>query len=512
MRLMRPRLLSNLLRAQGMAAVLLAVSCDGDHTATTFIPEPDAPVTPLVFPDEPFRAMRPLPAAATAFTPPKPESFQLDNGLQVFLVERATIPHVSWYLTFPGGSQLDPPGKEGLASLCLNVSFQGSVGASRQTREHLLADMGADVNLTVGNDQVTWFGESSQSSVNDAAALWMNLFLSPAWNPQDFQGTREVRLATLSAGPSQDPPAVASRVSSLLYWGREHPFNRTITAQSLQQIRLGDCFDFFARVVRPMGAKLFVAGAINRAQLTMAFDRLASLSGGPAMSLPPPPAAPVPGKLFFVHAPGAPQSIITIRGRGPSRSAPDYHAAETMAEILAGSSVSSRIGLNVREMHGYAYSTFGAFTYTPAGGSFFFSAPVRTDATVESLQEVLEEVRKMREAGATSEELEREHRGRLAGLPYLFETAGSTLAEYDILDGLGVPFTFFDTYAQDFAAVTSAATQQAAMTYLAPDSLQTLIVGDRTGVLEKLRLLAGMRPELMGTEVIQLDSEGNPTP
>jgi zinc protease len=512
MRLMRSPLRSILLRVPVVAAVLLTANCDGDAKTTTLTPEPEAPVTPLVFPDEPFRAMRPLPAAATAFAPPRPETFQLDNGLQVFLVERATIPHVSWYLTFPGGSQMDPPDKQGLASLCLNVSFQSNGTISRQGREHLLADMGADVNLNLGSNEVTWFGESRQSSVNDAAALWMNLFLAPDWDPSDFEGTKRVRLTTLSAGPSQDPPAVASRVSSRLYWGREHPFNQTITAQSLQRITLPDCFDFFARVVRPMGAKLFVSGAINRAQLTLAFARLATLAGGAAMSLPPSPATPVPGKVFFVHAPRAPQSIITIRGRGPSRTSPDYHAAETMAEILAGSTVSSRIGLNVREMRGYAYSTFGSFTYTPAGGSFFFSAPVRADATVESLQEVLEEVRKMREAGATIEELERESRGRLAGLPYLFETAGATLAEYYFLDTLGVPFTYFDTYAQDFAAVTPAATQQAAMTYLAPDTLQTLIVGDRSTVLEKLRALVATRPDLMGSEVIHLDGEGNPAP
>ena len=44
-----------------------------------------------------------------------------------------------------------------------------------------------------------------------------------------------------------------------------------------------------------------------------------------------------------------------------------------MAAILTGDSISSRIGLNVREMRGYAYSVSGYFTYGSAGGGFFFS-------------------------------------------------------------------------------------------------------------------------------------------
>jgi predicted Zn-dependent peptidase len=236
-----------------------------------------------------------------------------------------------------------------------------------------------------------------------------------------------------------------------------------------------------------------------------------SMSGAAMMALPPPAATPVAGRLFFVHAAGAPQSIITLRGAGPARTSPDFYAAELTGAILAGDSITSRIGRNLREMRGYAYSLGGNFAYNLGGGSYFLTAPVRTDATAESVVEVLEEIRMLRETGVTMEELERERRGRVAGVPYLFETAGLTLSQYDLLDAYGLPFTYFADYARNFEAVTPAATQQVAAKYLAPASLQVLVVGDGPSVLSKLRAMTAMRPEVMGGEVIILDGEGRPT-
>ena len=493
--------------------ILLGVGCGGDGQMMMMPgPEPDVPVTPLVFPDEPFRGMRPAAEAAAAFQLPRPDTFQLPNGLQVFLVERRTVPNISWYVTFPLGSLQDPPAKIGLASLCLNVSFQGSTRLGRQDREQLLADMSSFVDLGASNSFVSWSGEALQPHLKATADLWMDLFLAPAMTQPSFDGTVRARVNGLAAGSSQAPGAVASRVSSRLYWGRQHPFNRVITEGSLTQVTLPDCLDFFQRALRPMGAKLFVSGAVNRTELMEAFGRLGTLSGSGPMAVPLPPAAPVPGRVFFVHSPGAPQSIITIRSKGPERNAPDFYAAETMASILAGDSISSRIGQNVREMRGYAYSVGGYFTYSLAGGGFFFSAPVRADATAESVYEVLEEFRKMREGGVTMDELGRELRWRVAGLPYSFETARQITGQYQYLDSFGLPFTYFDSFAQNFGAVTPAAVQQTAVTYLAPGSLQILVVGDAGHALAKLRAQVAMRPDLMGTEVTVLDSEGDPAP
>src|SRR6185436_14958127 len=84
------------------------------------------PSGPLVFPDEPFRAMSPAMAAARAFEAPRPEVFTLPSGLEVVLVERHTVPVVRWSIVFPNGFLGDPKGKEGLGAICASLMFQAS--------------------------------------------------------------------------------------------------------------------------------------------------------------------------------------------------------------------------------------------------------------------------------------------------------------------------------------------------------------------------------------------------
>ena len=492
--------------AVGALALFLALplGCGGENMMGGEPAEPEVPATPLVFPDEPFRGMRPSPAMASPYHPPSPEVFKLDNGLEIFLVERRTVPAVSWYLTFPLGSLMDPPGKEGLASLCMNVGFQGSQTLNRGTREQQLADTGSSVGIGTASHYVEFGASALQPHVDATLAMWVDLFLAPALGQGSFDGTKQVRMAGLSGGPSLTPASISSRVTSRVYWGATHPYNREITGASLQAVTLQDCKDFFTLAVRPVGAKLFVSGAINKSEVLSKFSRLNAMSGSPLATPPPPPATRLPGTVFFVDSPGAPQSIVSLRAPGPARTAPEYFATDLMAGILAGDSISSRIGQNVREMRGYAYSFSGGLGFSLTGGYFFFSAPVRADATAESVFEVLEEIRKLREGSVSDDELAREREGRVAGLPYLFETAGQTIGQYDVLDYYGLPRDYFRGYAARYAAVTPAAIQQAAAQVFSPGSLQVVVVGDAATVLPKLRMVAAMRPDLMGAEVMVL--------
>jgi zinc protease len=493
-------------RALLLGWALIAACGDGGGAAPEETPPP-AP--PLVFPDEPFRATQPAPGAARAFDPPVPELFTFGNGVEVALVERHTIPVVSWYIQFPNGSIADPTGKEGLASLCLNVMFQGSARLERSLREQALADSGATVGLSAGSHDVTFSGECLKGDVAATVELWGDLFQLPGLSQDDFDGTVRARVRSAMIPSSLTPDAVAVRVSSRLYWGPGHPYVREPTAASFMAIRLQDCQAFVTSTIKAPGARLWIAGAISKAEVLERFARLETLRVDmPSPALQAPPAAAAPGALYFVDAPGAPQSIIDLRSPGPVLGSPQAYAAELLAGILAGSGITSRIGMNVREMKGYAYAASGGFGYSKGASSFSFFAPVRADASAPSLFEILEEIRKIRETEVTEQEVARELANLIGGLPYLFETAAQVRWEHSWLAYHGMPATYYRDFAGAYQGVTRAAIRQAALDYLAPERLQIVVVGDGSTVLPELRKLAAMRPELMNGEVIRLDSEG----
>jgi zinc protease len=481
--------------------------------ATLACPAKEDPIPsgPLVFPDEPFRSTPPPAGPARAFEPPRPQVFTLPSGVEVYMVERRSLPLVRWFIVFPSGSVTDPPGKEGLAALCMNVVFQGSKGLDRTAREQALADVAATIDVTTGVDDISFRGECLRPDLESTLQMWSDLFLQPALEPAIVNAVIRSRMMALSTGPSLSPTAVASRVSSRLFWGMAHPMAREPTMESYGAATLADCQAFVANL-RHMGAKLFVAGDITRAEVEEKFGARLAPPAVPA-GLPPlvqvPPPTPAVGALYFVDSPGAPQSVVSLRAPGPARTSEEYFAAQMMASILAGNSITSRIGMNVREMKGYAYSTNGGFVYEKTGSYFDFSAPVVKEATAQSVFEVLEEIRRMRDEDVTEEELTRERDGFIGGYPYGFETGTNILGAYYALTFYGLPVTYLATYAENMAKVNKAAIRQVAAQYLAPASLQIVVVGDGASVLPKLRELATQRPDLMGREVVTLDVRGN---
>jgi zinc protease len=475
-----------------------------------------APVGPLVFPDDPFRAMQPAAAPARAFMPQEPQLFTLPGGAAVTLVERHNLPLVRWFITFPAGVLADPPGKEGLASLCATVMFAESKGLGRLAREQALADTGAFVDLLWNSYEITGTGFSLRGDFDATLQMWSDLVWQPVLDPNVFNAIKEFRMTPMMGGGALTPVTIAGRVSNRLFWGMGHPYTREVTIQSLGAITLPDC-QAFAASLRPKGAQLYITGDVSRAEVEEKFGaRVVNPAASPAAPAEaPPPMLDVPapvsatGSLFFVDAPGAPQSIVTLRAPGPARSSEEYFATQVMGSILAGNDITGRIGMNVREMKGFAYSATGGFIYDKSVGYFVFSSPVVKDATAQSVFEVLEEIRRMREEDVTDEELARERDGLLAGFPYQFETGSNILNEYRNLAFWGLPFSYYQTYGAKFAAVTKASVREAAGRYLSPEKLQILVVGDGATVLPRLRELTASRPDLMGREVVTLDVRGN---
>ena len=192
-----------------------------------------------------------------------------------------------------------------------------------------------------------------------------------SWRPALSQATSTAPSASgsarLAAGPSQAPGAVASRVVQPAVLGPGAPVQPgdhrrlAVRRSPCRTARTSSC-GWCGR----SGAKLFVSGAINRAEVMAAFAAAGHPGPGPApwpRRRRPPARCPAGCSSCILRARPSPSSPSVARARRARR--PDYFAAEMMASILAGDSISSRIGQNVREMRGYAYSLGGGFGYCP---------------------------------------------------------------------------------------------------------------------------------------------------
>src|SRR5439155_13940259 len=119
----------------------------------------------------------------------------------------------------------------------------------------------------------------------------------------------------------------------------------------------------------------------------------------------PLPALATAARFVLVDRPGAPQSEVRVGHVGIARAAPDY-AQAALLEMILGGSFTSRLVQNLRERHGYTYGVHAEFKAFRAPGPFVIATAVRTDATADSVREILAELDAIR-APIPVEELEK---------------------------------------------------------------------------------------------------------
>ena len=129
-------------------------------------------------------------------------------------------------------------------------------------------------------------------------------------------------------------------------------------------------------------------------------------------------------------------------------------------------------------------------------------APVQTDRTKESIQEVVKEIGDV-DGGRplAGEEYDSIMRSQVARLPGRFETLNSLIdAASDVVNTGRDPAYYYD-YAQDLSSLSADALNSAAAGVVQPEQLTWIIIGD----LKKVE--AGIVSLGLG-EVVHLDADG----
>jgi zinc protease len=434
----------------------------------------------LAFPAEDFRNKQPTAGAPRAFRLPKVKPFTLKSGIKVFLVEQHTLPLVSMDLNLEGGSMTDPKGKEGLSGVCMAMLTEGTTDLDKIQYAEALADVASSVSAYAADDSQGLTLNSLTKHLDTTFALFVKTLRAPGFRASDFDRLVKRRIEGVKQSKG-NPASVAGRVSGTVLYGAGHPFGTVITEKSLASITLDDCKAYANTWLEPGGARLFVVGDLTEAQIRKYFDggELASWKGAPPKTAALPTPATLPGRIFFVHIPGAAQSQVSMLHFGPKRTAADYFANTMMASVFGGG-FSSRINMNLREDKGYSYGARGGFNYSRTYGTFNASASVRTDSTYQTLLEIDREVKDLwaGKKAVDKDELEREKQGAILGLPGRFSTGQAALGQYRGLVYFGLPLDYYNSYVGNVGKVNEAQVKASAAKQLKPGQAVYLVVGD----------------------------------
>jgi predicted Zn-dependent peptidase len=173
---------------------------------------------------------------------------------------------------------------------------------------------------------------------------------------------------------------------------------------------------------------------------------------------------------------------------GLPRSHKDYFAVVVMNAVLGGL-FSSRINMNLREVHAYTYGAHSAFDWRREAGPFVVGTAVKTEVTAAAVTEILQEIDRIRDVAVSADELALATQYLGGVFPIRYETTGAVAAALASASVYGLPADYFTTYRQRIAAVSADDVLRAARTHLHPDAMQILAVGDDAAIREPLGAL-----------------------
>lgn len=441
-----------------------------------------------------------------AFSAPEVKTAKLDNGLDIFVVERPELPKVAVSLVTMAGSIADPIGKEGTANLTATTLDMGTKTRKALEIEDAMGDLGTAFQKTAGREWSAVTVQVLKRNLAPTMSIFSDVVRNPVFPEAEIERERKLLLDNL-AQQETNANALASRIRAMVTYGADHPYGRPYLGlpSTVRQISRADLARYYEINWKPGGSALIFTGDISLAEATeIARQEFGSWTGArpPLIKIPEP--QPVgPGKVFLVDRQDAAQTVILTIINGPPRKTVDYSALR-LADTVWGGVFGSRLNLNLREDKGYSYGVFSNQVYFEKAGVWYAQGGVQTNKTRESLTEFINELKALAGQKPISEtELADAKSNLLRSYALQFESLGSIAAQIADLWAAGLPMARLRTEPDEMQRTTLAVVNTVAQKYAVPGRATILLIGDRA------KIEAGLK-ELNVGEIVVLDVEGKP--
>ncbi|MQX35635.1 insulinase family protein [Roseospira navarrensis] len=344
----------------------------------------------------------------------EPDSFTLDNGLQVVVLPNHRVPVVTHMVWYRVGAADEPPGKSGLAHVLEHMMFKGTDSIPPGQFSKIVARNGGRDNAFTSSDFTGYYQNIARDRLETVMEMEADRMANLRLAEEDFQTERDVVIEERLSRTENEPSALLGERLDQALWS-VHPYKNPIIgwAHELEALTRQDALDFYDRFYAPNNAVVVVAGDITADELRPLAERTygtvpadhAAPERARVRDLPP----PVDVTVTMTH-PRVAQASWWRRIIAPSHNTEQaelYAPLQVLAELLGGGPVSRLYDSLVMEQKvavsaGAGYSgravDFGTFSLyaTPAAGR----TPADVGAAVEA------EIVRLLDEGVTEAEVE----------------------------------------------------------------------------------------------------------
>ena len=425
------------------------------------------------------------------------ESFELKNGLKVFVVEDHKLPRITMSLILDRDPIVEGA-KAGYVSIAGDLIGAGTANRTKSALDEEVDFMGA--NFGTGSNSIRVGGLSKYT--DQLIDILSDVLLNPSFPEEEFDKLKSQMISGLKAN-ADDPDAISGNLRGAALYGLEHPYGEVMTEATVEAISIDDCKAYFDTYFRPNIAYMVVIGDITvkdaKKKLNKALKKWKAAEV-PAHDYAKTPRAASP-RIVMVDKPSAVQSVVWLGNViDLPQGHPDIEPLRVANQILGGG-MSGRLFTNLREDKAFTYGAYSNFGVDELNSTFGASAKVRNEVTDSAITEFLYEINRMKNESVTEEDLVAAKAslsgsfGRSLESPASAANFALNIARYNL------PSDYYNNYLSRLEAVTAEDVMRVANTYM-NGPLTITVVGKAQDVAGKLSAFG---------EVEYFDAEGNAT-
>lgn len=429
------------------------------------------------------RSVQPKPGPAPEIKLGDYESFELENGLKVFVIENNKLPKVSFSLVIDRDPILEGD-QLGYISIAGDLLRRGTKNRTKEEIDEEIDFIGARLNTSGSGIS----GSSLKKHFNSLMEVFSDILLNSQFKQEEMDKIKKQMLSGLAAS-KDEPNSIAANLRSSLIYGKDHPYGEVMTEETVEAITLEKCQNFYKDYFRPNISLLAFVGDITVDEAKKITEKY--LGEWKRKEVPTheysQPKPPLVRKVVISDRPASVQSVISIAYPiDLQKGSEDVIKAYVMNTILGGS-FSSRLNQNLRETYGFTYGAGSSLSSDELVGHFTASTTVRNSATDSAITEIYNELSRLRNERVSEEELTRIKNYMTGSFSRSLEQPG-TIARFALDTELyNLPKDYFKNYLKKLSNVTAEDIQNMAKKYILPNNSYVMVVGNSEEVAGGLK-------------------------
>lgn len=424
------------------------------------------------------------PAARRASFAERVHQRTFPNGALLTVLENRMNPTVAVAGSLQAGRLYAPVDRRLIASLTASELMKGT---SKRTKLELAEDLesrAASLSFSSDASDPVGVDVSGAALSRDTDLLLESLvevLVSPVFPEEELAKEKKRVVGSIRQQQDQTSTRAFEEAMRRVY-PPDHPLHRLTGEQRIARVealRREDLEAYYGERYGAASLSLIVVGDVEAERI---LDRLEAGLGGwrpgpkpaiPAVPVPP----PAPCRETVTMPDKASADVVLALPSSLKRTDDDFLACSLANSALGQSSLTSRLGVRVRDTEGLTYGIHSSLAATHLAGPVLVSLTVKPESRDAALASTLDEVRNFLKSGLTEKEIVEEKSSRIGRFKVdLGSNAGMAQAlDAAIYYGFGV--SYLDEFPAKVAAVTKEQADAAFARRVSPEDFTIVSAG-----------------------------------